>query len=79
MYIFGGSYQTSLIDPLAISDETGLALLYDMEANTFSNIGTTTGDKPTYLVYASVFALNGDNLCLIHYDLVPALSDPSRN
>lgn len=79
MYIFGGSYQTSLIDPLPISDETGLALLYDMDANTFQNVGATTGDKPSNLVYASVFGLNPDTLCLIHNDLFPMISHPTSN
>jgi hypothetical protein len=35
MFIIGGSYQTSLVDPVPISDETGTIMTYDMDASTF--------------------------------------------
>ena len=38
MLIIGGSYQTSLVDPQPISDETGTVMSYDMDASTFHPI-----------------------------------------
>jgi|LauGreDrversion4_2_1035121.scaffolds.fasta_scaffold515951_1 hypothetical protein len=35
MIIIGGSYQTSLIDPLPITEEPGTLMTYDMDASTF--------------------------------------------
>jgi hypothetical protein len=55
MYIFGGTQQPLLIDPQPITDESGLVMIYDMDANTFQSVPSTTGDKPSSLIFASVF------------------------
>ena len=61
MFVVGGSYQTSLVDPAPITDETGSLMIYDMEASTFHAVApASNSEKPPHLVFPSVFQLNPD-------------------
>ncbi len=56
MFVFGGTYQTNLIDPAQISDETNQILNYDMDASTFASVSLTSNDnKPQNLIFPSAF------------------------
>jgi hypothetical protein len=71
MFVFGGSYQTSLIDPVPISDETNTILNYDMDASTFASVSLASNEnKPSNLIFPSVFQLSSEVLGVIWYELV---------
>jgi hypothetical protein len=67
MFILGGTYQTCLIDPAPIQDEQ--VLTYDLEASTFHPL-STTGDKPSNLIFPSAFLLNNNSIGVIWYENV---------
>ena len=70
MVIIGGSYQTSLIDPAPITDESGVVMIYDMDASTFQPVqqGSDKIYQPTNLVFPSAFLLNADTIGVLWYD-----------